>query len=611
MEVQAAAALAVALFFLALIVVAVWRASAEHARGELDWRSMANNTSDPLFVVEVAAAHEREPDIAFIRYNSAFARHLPEARTGSGTDTAKRLFGDHFVELLRAAKAATDGRSEPVDLVPGRDTSPAACVSLTPVKLRGHTVRYAGSFLPRNATPSVAFEDPGRGAAPAVTRGAVTAERGARTVGNLYGSHDPLTGLPERRALEQALYRIAQRYHREPPGALLMLDLDHFKAINDTMGYEAGDDVLVETVDICKRNIRAGDTMFRITGDEFVIILLGATVDAAADIAERLLTDLESAPVRRGEIAGRVTCSAGLVPIDRSLDVDHMLRLASIAVQQAKRAGRNRVARAVYDDTRNETAGTTVRWISRLENALEEDRIGVVFQPIVSVSEGTVFAYECLMRLHEPDGAVTLPGEFIGAAEEFGLMPSIDLLVVQKVLARAREMPEVRFFVNLSAATLGNPRACDRLLRTVQESEIDPTHLHFEITETAAVSDFGETVRRMRDLTDIGCHFALDDFGVGFSSFAYLRELPARYIKLDGSFVREIESDWSRRRILQSLIGMCHALDKKVIAEWVESEAILTILREMEADYGQGFFWSRPADALVATHRSGGSTAAL
>ncbi len=594
MQIPAAIAVAAAALCISLLFVVARFVFHKRALTARQWRAMAEGSTEALFVLEATAHDGAAPILKLLRYNRVFARQLPDSSSSSDSELIERMFGRRLAQLILASIATGNGHAaEPIEFISEGDALPAVRVSLAPTVERGRKVRFVGSFVPpaRDYRKRQQADPQRRSLQPSAVP----------TPGTFNGSRDPLTGLFDRRALEHALYRIVRRFDAGSPGALLMLDLDHFNAINETMGYTAGDEALVKAVEVCRRSIRSADTVFRLSGDQFVVVLLGAPIEAAREIAERLLAELDSARVRRDEVTSRLTASIGLVPIERTLDADEILRRASTALQLAKKNGRNCVMHLKDSDVDGSAGGSTARWISRLKDALEEDRIGVVFQPIVSVSDGTVFAYECLMRLYEPDGRTITPGEFITAAEEFGLMPEIDLQVMQRVIRVAQQKPDVRFFVNLSAATLGNPRSCDYLIETIQDGGTNARNLYLEITETAAVSDFLETIRRMNLLNEIGCTFALDDFGVGFSSFAYLRDLPARYIKLDGSFVRQVESDWSRRQILQSLISMCHALDKEVIAEWVESRAIHAILKEMGADYGQGFYWSAPVETPMSS----------
>jgi EAL domain-containing protein (putative c-di-GMP-specific phosphodiesterase class I) len=239
-------------------------------------------------------------------------------------------------------------------------------------------------------------------------------------------------------------------------------------------------------------------------------------------------------------------------------------------------------------------------WATRVREALREDRLLLYIQPIVRLSDSVVQHYEVLLRLRDEAGQVVPPGAFLPSAERFGLMPAIDRQVVRQALALLREQPDLRLFVNLSGASLADELLLDEIEARVVAASLAPERLAFEITETVAMDSPTRARHWMRRLRQAGCHFALDDFGIGFSSFAYLQQLPADYVKIDGSFVRDLDSNATNRALVQAITAVAHALGKETIAEWVENESTATILRDLGVEHGQGYLWGRPEPAPAA-----------
>ena len=405
--------------------------------------------------------------------------------------------------------------------------------------------------------------------------------------------HDPLTDLGNRRAVEESLERVVARARRGSPGSLLVLDLDHFKVVNDTLGHAAGDVVLVELSRLLGTLRRPGDEIARLGADEFVLVLEGIPAEAGRLVAERFRRAVHE---HRFEVGGRrfdLGVSIGVVSIDGRMRPATLLAHADAALFAAKEKGRNRVV--LFDGTVSPIPLSEAnRWASRVKDALREDRFVLVYQPIRRLETGRTSHFEALLRFEAEDGALVGPDTFLPAAEQFGLLPLVDAWVVEEVLSTLRWCEDVEVFVNLSGASLGEEGALAAIERRIREAAIGPGRLAFEVTETTAVKDLIGAREWMRRLRDLGCRFALDDFGIGFSSFAYLQGLPADFVKIDGSFVRDLETNPANRALVKAIETVAHTLGKETIAEHVESLASVAVLRELGVEYGQGFALGRP-----------------
>jgi len=409
--------------------------------------------------------------------------------------------------------------------------------------------------------------------------------------------HDPLTDLGNRRSVEESLERVVARARRGTPGSLLLLDLDHFKVVNDTLGHAAGDTVLVELARLLGTLRRPGDEIARLGGDEFVLVLEGIPAEAGRMVAERLRRAVHE---HRFEVGGRrfdLGVSVGVVPIDGRLNAAALLALADSALYSAKERGRNRVVLVDGSVSPTPLSEASV-WASRVKDGLRDGRFALVYQPIYRLETGRTAHYEALLRLRDEGGGLVGPGAFLPAAEQFGLLPQIDGWVVDEVLSLLRGRPDVEVFVNLSGASLGEEGHLQSIEERIRESGIGPGRLAFEVTETTAVRDMLAAREWMRRLRDLGCRFALDDFGIGFSSFSYLQSLPADYVKIDGSFIRELDTNLANRALVKAIDTVAHTLGKETIAEQVESLGAVSILRELGVEFGQGFALGEPSVEL-------------
>lgn len=418
--------------------------------------------------------------------------------------------------------------------------------------------------------------------------------------------HDPLTDLSNRHAFEESLARTVSRARRGSPSSLLLLDLDNFKIVNDALGHPAGDRVLVELARLIVALVRPGDEVARFGGDEFAVLLEGVSLDVARVTAERLRQSVDEHRFYIGDRAFDLGVSVGVVPVDGSADSASLMAVADTALYTAKERGRNRVMVIESAAGAASPLSEASRWASRIKEALREDRFVLHYQPIVHLGSGRASHFEALLRLREgPDDLIT-PGVFLPAAERFGLMPSLDGWVVDRVIELLVKRPGVEIFVNLSGTSLGHESLLSRIEERVTATGLPAGRLAFEITETAAVKDIVVAREWMRRLKDRGCRFALDDFGIGFSSFSYLQSLPADYVKIDGSFIRGVETDPAARALVRAIDTVAHTLGKETIAECVENLDSVKTLAELGVEYGQGYALGRPAPEL--TPRGGPTT---
>lgn len=408
-------------------------------------------------------------------------------------------------------------------------------------------------------------------------------------------THDALTGLPNRRILEDHLARAVEKMKRgQGGGALLLLDLDSFKGINDQLGHAMGDQFLIQIARVLEETMSAGDVVTRFGGDEFAILLERVTPAEARAAAEKVRAAVAAHRFAHEEQIFDTTASVGIAPVSVESGVEGVMMMADTALHMAKDEGKNRVV--VYEPGNQSFSKLTEcsRWATRIKEALRDNRFALYFQPVVRLSDESPQHYEALIRMKDEQGRIIAPGAFLGAAEQFGLMPRIDRWVVAKVIDMLIARPELNIFVNLSGSSLADRGLLAYIEDRVRTCSLTPGRLVFEITETAAVTDLNHAHQWMLHLAEQGCHFALDDFGIAFSSFTYLRELPVQYVKLDGSFVKNLDRNASDRAMVMALNTVAHSLGKKVIAEWVENKTIADALRDIGVEYGQGYHWSPP-----------------
>ena len=416
-------------------------------------------------------------------------------------------------------------------------------------------------------------------------------------------NHDALTGLINRRRFEQYLVEaIASVKDSNHQHALCYLDLDQFKVVNDTVGHLAGDELLRQISALIQKGVRANDMLARLGGDEFGILLTQCSLSQATQIAENL-KDLvhQFRFIWNGKIF-IIGVSIGVVVIDQtSQDLMELLGAADAACYAAKARGRNCVHIYSLDDSELIKQRGERQLVSKISRALETNRFCLYYQKIVSItSKPLVEHYEILIRMLDENGKIVSPNEFIPAAERYGLITEIDCWVIEKFFSNYHKLPEKDvlsqglYTINLSGASISNNQFLRFLIEQFFRYKVPPQTIGFEITETAAIANFEQARYFMSELKKIGCCFALDDFGSGLSSFAYLMNLPVDYLKIDGSFVKNISHNLISQAIVEGINGIAHAMNLETIAEFVEDETILEKLREIGVDYAQGYGIARP-----------------
>ena len=413
--------------------------------------------------------------------------------------------------------------------------------------------------------------------------------------------HDPLTGLPNRREFEYRLGELLEQARRgEATHALCYIDLDQFKVVNDGCGHAAGDALLTELATLLQHQIRRGDLLARLGGDEFGLLLVNCPPDRAAQIAGDLLALIADFRFRWHERSFTIGASIGLVPVSAaSASAAELMAEADLACFTAKDLGRNRVYLFRHGDAELSRRRRELQWASELREALEEQRFLLFAQPICALAgAGSRPWYEILLRLRQRDGRIVLPGAFLPAAERFGLMPLIDRYVLDRVLGRLLQPDRAdgaRLSVNLSGRSLEDASIVDTLDRYLANPGHPPDQLCLELTETTAVAHLGRTREFIGRLRGAGCRFGLDDFGTGVSSFAYLKHLPVDYLKLDGSFVRDITREPIDHAMVESIHRLAQIMGFETIAEFVEDAPTLELLRQIGIHHGQGYLLGKPA----------------
>ncbi|MDP1850485.1 MAG: EAL domain-containing protein, partial [Solirubrobacteraceae bacterium] len=411
--------------------------------------------------------------------------------------------------------------------------------------------------------------------------------------------HDGLTGLFNRRRFEQELDRhVAEVARYGPRGALLVLDLDHFKYVNDALGHHAGDELILSVAALLQDRLRASDTLARLGGDEFAVLLPNADAGEAEHVAAALVRAVrEQATVTAGGRRRRVTTSIGIAPFGRA-DVggEELLIEADLAMYEAKEAGRDRYVVVSPDAQRPARIRTRVSWLDRIRGALDDDAFLLYAQPIRDLRDGRIRQHELLLRMRGDDGDVIGPAAFLPLAERFGLAPEIDRWVAGQAIALLAGDPggDVALEVNLSGASLNDTTLLRLIESEAARTGVDPRRLTFEITETAAVANIPLARRFAERLMQLGCRFALDDFGSGFGSFYYLKHLPFDFLKIDGEFVSGCLTSRTDQLVIEAVVRIAQGLGKETIAEFVSTPELEVFMREQGVDFAQGFEVGRP-----------------
>jgi len=437
----------------------------------------------------------------------------------------------------------------------------------------------------------------------------VTELRGLHRQMSYQATHDALTGLVNRREFERRLEEAAETARRgEATHMLCYLDLDRFKIVNDTSGHLAGDSMLRDVAKLLRDQVRDSDTVARLGGDEFGMLLVGCPLDKARQIADDVCRVVAAFRFNWHDRVFNIGVSVGLVEIGREAGtVEQLLAAADTACYVAKKEGAGRVSVYSARDEALARGSGEIEWLQKLQGAIKEERFALYYQPIVAAygsdTEGP--SMEVLLRMLDEQGREIAPGEFVQAAERFRLMASVDRWVVQTTLralsrnsfqlARDRSVA-----INISGQTLGDPQFLEFVVECLDSTGVSPGQVCFEIAESAVIANLEHARRFVGVLHGMGCKFTIDDFGSGVGSFSSLKNLELDYLKLDGSFMRNLAGDSVSQTMVTAMIKLARTLNFKIIAEQVEDSAALDAARKMGVDYIQGFVIARPAKLATA-----------
>lgn len=439
-----------------------------------------------------------------------------------------------------------------------------------------------------------------RGAATNVTAGKQDQENLTRLA-----TTDQLTGLYNRSRFIQELERaqaIAER--QSNTGVLVLIDLDRFKAINDNHGHQAGDELLVQVSKHLRKALRATDVLGRLGGDEFGAIMHNITPAEAREKVEELLEKFSHTKFKTAGKSTTITVSVGMVVYPHAgRDASQLMVMADLAMYRAKDLGRNRL---FFDESAQPLLkSVNIEWVEKLHHALESDSISMVFQPMIPTHEGEGQIYEALLRVKDGTGKLLPPAPFIEAAEQFGMIHQLDMAIMHRCFEELGRLgakgKRLMISINVSGLNIGDARFLKglRSLLATHDDKVDPDQLIFEMTETAAMRDLKEAKAFVADLKKLGCHFAIDDFGAGFTSFSYIRQLKVDYVKIDGAFIKNIDKSEEDRLFVKALVELAQGLKIKTIAEFVETKEAMTYLQKLGVDFVQGYYLGKPMPNLT------------
>jgi diguanylate cyclase (GGDEF)-like protein/PAS domain S-box-containing protein len=469
---------------------------------------------------------------------------------------------------------------------------------------RGETVepyetrrlRRDGSLIDVSLSMSPLYDANGEVVAVSTISRDITERKRFETQLKRLADHDPLTGLINRRRFEEHLSdEVAQVRRYGGTAALLVLDLDNFKYVNDALGHGAGDEMLTSVARLLDEQVRAPDIVARLGGDEFALLLPSTDEDGARAVAAKLLGALREHEVEIQDRSIGSTGSIGTVCFGGdAIGGEELLAEADRAMYVAKDAGRDRAEFVTAKGTADQPQ-RRLDWEHKIHEALEQDRFVLYSQPIIDVQTGELVQHELLLRMEdEDDGELIPPDAFLGVAERLGMIHAIDRWVVDEALRLMADRPDLRLEVNLSALSIDDEQLIDHIRDGVAGYAVDPSRLILEITETAAIGNIDVARRFAGRLHELGCSLALDDFGTGFGSFYHLKHLPAEYLKIDGDFVSAPRSR-TDELVIESIVRIANGLGKRTIAEHVEDAQTFEAMRSMGVDYAQGFYVGRPA----------------
>lgn len=425
--------------------------------------------------------------------------------------------------------------------------------------------------------------------------------------------HDCLTGLVNRHEFENRLRQaLIFAKKRAVHHALLYMDLDQFKVVNDTCGHAAGDEMLRQLSALLSKFVRKEDTLARLGGDEFAVLLLNCPLERAEKIAANILHSIENFRLEWQNKTFAIGISIGVIDINQaSRDIEQVLGLADMACYAAKGQGRNRINVHYNGGSKMSRRCGEIYWASRINQSLKENRFFLNWQAILPLNCNAVGStnHEFLLRMRNESGEIVFPGDFIPVAERYNLMPELDRLVIAKAFsyiakteANQDKSHETKtYFINLSGKSLCDRTFLDSIGQKLDEYGISPELVCFEISEAVAISNLDHATEFIKGVKRKGCLFALDGFGTGLSSLSHLKYLPVDFIKIDGSYIRNIVDDFTDYSIVEAINHIGHANGIKTIAEYVETKKILEKVIEVGLDYAQGYEIEYPRGLPIAT----------
>lgn len=424
-------------------------------------------------------------------------------------------------------------------------------------------------------------------------------------------AHDELTGLFNRNSFERQLKLIMNLSNKlKKEGALLFIDVDRFSMINELEGFDVGDRLLVELTILIRKLVSPSSLFARIGADEFCLFLENKTKKQAHIIAETIRTTIENFRFFTGEICYSASVSIGITSLDNSFPAKHpgeMILHARQACNFAKINGRDKIRLYNHEDVSIKERRRDIYWVPIIRKALRDNDLFLVFQPVVELNTCDISHYEVLIRMRGDEGQTITPDQFIPVAERMGLIHAIDLWVVENAIDFLAALPaylsRIALAINLSGTAFQYPDLLQVIRDKLELTWVDADRLTFEITETAAVDNFERTRDMIHKIRDLGCKFALDDFGAGFCSFNYLKTFPVDYVKIDGQFIRQLDVNETDRILVRSMVEIAGKLGKQTIAEFVETPSIALKLKELGVNLGQGYAFGKPERNLLESHQ--------
>jgi diguanylate cyclase (GGDEF)-like protein len=415
--------------------------------------------------------------------------------------------------------------------------------------------------------------------------------------------HDPLTGLQNRRRFRSELDQhvsFTARYGGQ--GAVMVIDIDGLKEVNDRLGHQPGDNLIRRVADVLRERVRATDIVARLSGDEFAVLMPQTDTAGALQLGEDLRAEVaEGFPAEAGIGAATISVGIKMFGGKPGAKAEGVLVAADQAMYRAKGEGRNRIALFNGADEREHAARRAQTTSARIRDALTHDRLRLATQPIRSLASGGVERYELLLRMTGDSGELLPAASFIEAAERSGMVQELDRWVVGQaleILARREHAGEpVSLHINLSGISLTDISVLEYIERRLDEGEADPARCTFEITQTARIDDYDAAAGFADRLTEFGCEVAIDDYGAGFGPFSYLKRMPFDVIKIDGAFIRDMPRNDADQLTVKAIVQIARGLGKRTIAEFVQDDATTDLLREYGVDMAQGFHLGRPVDA--------------